>query len=221
MKRPGDDPESAFSPGPFTALCSGHPLPMWIHERETLRFLDVNDAALARYGYSRDEFLAMRLTDISPEEDVARLLSGARGEHAALHSGEFRHKLRDGRLVDVEVASGTVEFGGRQAALVVVHDVTSRKKAEAEIIRLHDEMQFQRLRVFKATMRTVQEIVNDLLNGLQLVHAEAESELPPGMLTLVDRVIQDASRKLKTLGDLQTVEEKEMAMGPGIDYPES
>jgi hypothetical protein len=70
-------------------------------------------------------------------------------------------------------------------------------------------------------MRTVQEIVNDLLNGLQLVHAEAESKLPPGMLTLVDRVIQDASRKLKTLGDLQTVKEKEMVMGPGIDYPES
>lgn len=191
---------------------------MWIHECETLRFLDVNDAAVARYGYSRDEFLVMRLTDISPEEDVARLLSDAREEDPAIHSGEFRHKLRDGRLVDVEVASGALDFGGRQAALVVVHDVTSRKKAEAEIIRLQDEMQFQRLRVFKATMRTVQEIVNDLLNSLHFVHLEGESELPAGMLTLIDRVIQEASMKLKTLGDLETVREKEMVMGLGIDY---
>jgi PAS domain S-box-containing protein len=107
---------------------------MWIYDLETLAFLDVNDAAVARYGYSRDEFLAMRLTDIRPEEDVARLLSYARPERPAIqHSGEWRHKLRDGGLVDVEIASGTIEFHGRRAALVVVHDVTERKRAEAAL----------------------------------------------------------------------------------------
>ena len=64
---------SAFSAERFDALFSGHPLPMWIYDLETLAFLDVNDAAVARYGYSRDAFLAMRLTDIRPEEASDRL----------------------------------------------------------------------------------------------------------------------------------------------------
>lgn len=99
--------------------------------------------------------------------------------------------------------------------------VTRRKDAEAELKRLHDEVERQRLRVFKATMRTVQGIVNDLLNSLHLVHVETESELPAGMLATVDRIIQEASMKLKTLGDLERVTEKDMVMGPGIDYPGS
>jgi hypothetical protein len=100
-------------------------------------------------------------------------------------------------------------------------DVRRPEDAEAELKRLHDDMELQRLRVFKATMRTVQGIVNDLLNSLHLVHVEAESELPAGMLTMVDRIIQEASMKLKRLADLEKVTEKDMVMGPGIDYPGS
>ena len=463
----------SFSSEDFSVLFSGHPLPMWIYDLETLAFLDVNDAAVARYGYSRDEFLAMRLTDIRPEEDVARLLSHARLEHPAVqYAGQSRHTLRDGRLVHVEIASGRLEFCGCRAALVVVQDVTerkraeaalrqsetrkaavldsvldciitmdadgrvsefnaaaertfgytkadaigrtladliipprlrdahiaglarylatgegpvigklieitalrsdgseipvelaitairsdkatiftgvlrditarkhadetrarlpaivdssddaifstalddtiltwnagaerlygytvsevigrscallvpaakgaeltailekaargeagepfetqhtrkdgstieisvtispmtdttgrvtgastvarditSRKKAEAELKRLNDEIQLQRLRVFKATIRTVQDIVNNLLGSLQLVHLAAEGQLPAEMVTLVDRMIQEAAVKLKALGDLETVKEREMAMGLGIDYPGS
>ena len=103
----------------------------------------------------------------------------------------------------------------------ISQDVTERKQAEAELVRLNDEIQRQRLRVFKATMRTVQDIVNNLLNGLQVVQIEAEGHLPAETLTLVDRMIQEASVKLKTLGDLETITEKEMALGLGIDYPGS
>jgi len=79
----------------------------------------------------------------------------------------------------------------------------------------------QRLRVFKATMRTVQDIVNNLLNGLQLVHLEAEDHVSAETRELVDRTIQEAAVKLKALGDLETVTEKEMGLGLGIDYPGS
>ena len=75
------------------------------------------------------------------------------------------------------------------------------------------------MRVFKATIRTVQDIVNNLLNGFQLVRLEGEGHLPVELLTLVDQMVQEAGVKLKTLGDLETVNEKEMAIGTGIDYP--
>jgi PAS domain S-box-containing protein len=103
----------------------------------------------------------------------------------------------------------------------ISQNVTARTRAEAELTRLNDEIQLQRLRVFKATMRTVQDIVNNLLNGFQLVQLEAGNQLPPEMLTLIDQMIDEASTKLKALGGLETVKEKEMAVGLGIDYPGS
>ena len=70
-------------------------------------------------------------------------------------------------------------------------------------------------------MRTVQGIVNNLLNSLQLAHHEAAGQLPDEMLTHVDGMIREAAAKLKSLGDLETVREKEMVIGLGIDYPDS
>ena len=85
-------------------------------------------------------------------------------------------------------------------------------------MRLNDEIQLQRLRVFKATIRTVQDIVNNLLGSLQLALYEADGQLSGEMLALVDRMIQEAAVKLRTLADLETITEKEMAIGMGIDY---
>ena len=61
----------------------------------------------------------------------------------------------------------------------VARDIRSRKKAEAELTRLNDEIQLQRLRVFRATIRTVQDIVNNLLNSFQLIRIEAEAHTAP------------------------------------------
>jgi PAS domain S-box-containing protein len=113
------------------------------------------------------------------------------------------------------------EQGKPMRAVGISLDVTESKRAEAERKHLNDEIQLQRLRVFKATMTTVQDIVNNLLNGFQFVRLEAEGQLPAEVLTLVDQIIQEASLKLNTLGDLETVKEKEMAIGLGIEYPGS
>ena len=103
----------------------------------------------------------------------------------------------------------------------ISQDVTERMRAEAEVIRLNTDTQRQRLRVLKATMRTVQDIVNNMLNGLQLVHLQAVGHVPAETLELMDEAIRECAAKLKALGDLETVTEKEMVLGPGIDYPGS
>ena len=110
------------------------------------------------------------------------------------------------------------EHGEPARAVGISQDVTGQKRVEAEVKYLSDEIQRQRMRVFKATMRTVQDIVNNLLNGLQLVQLEAAGE-PAEMQSQVDGVIREAATKLKALGDLETIKEKEMAAGLGIDYP--
>jgi two-component system, cell cycle sensor histidine kinase and response regulator CckA len=115
-------------------LFSQHPLPMFVYDAETLRFLDVNEAATNNYGYAREEFLAMRITDIRPPEDVQRLLDSL-GERDATwyRAGGWRHRYKSGRIVDVEITSHPVVFKGRRASLVIVQDVTDKKRLESQL----------------------------------------------------------------------------------------
>ena len=130
------------SAGAFALLLAANPLPMWVYDLETLRFLEVNDAAVAHYGYSRAEFLAMSIADIRPAEDRPRLHEAVAGRRDALrYSGTWRHVRADGELLEVEVTSHLVDWEGCQAALVVAHDVTETRRLEAALTHraLYDE----------------------------------------------------------------------------------
>ncbi|MGH2454650.1 MAG: PAS domain S-box protein [Candidatus Limnocylindria bacterium] len=132
--------EPAASPTPagsasFRVLFAANPLPMWVYDLETLAFLEVNEAAVAKYGYRRDEFLGMRLTDIRPPEDVPALLANVEQQRTALQqSGRWRHRLKSGALIEVEIISHTLRFAKRAAALVVAQDVTARLRAERDLV---------------------------------------------------------------------------------------
>jgi two-component system, cell cycle sensor histidine kinase and response regulator CckA len=118
----------------FRVLFINNPQPMWVFDVKTLRFLEVNNAAIEHYGYSRDEFLLMQLTDIRPPEDTPRFLEEMANSRGGLQrSGEWRHLLKDGRLIDVEIVSHTLLFNGREAELVVIRDITRQKQAEEDL----------------------------------------------------------------------------------------
>jgi len=112
-------------------LFESNPHPMWVYDLETLAFLAVNDAAIRQYGYSRDEFLRMSIKDIRPPENVPRLLDNIAAVSEGIdEAGTWRHWTQDGRLLEVEITSHTLRFGGRAAELVLAHDVTRRNAAE-------------------------------------------------------------------------------------------
>jgi PAS domain S-box-containing protein len=118
----------------FRYLFEKNPNPMWVFDQDTLSFLEVNDAALAHYGYSRDEFQRMQIADLRPAEDVPRLMSYLRERTPGLRgAGEWRHVTKDGRVIDVEVVSHTLQFQHRNAVLVVIRDITESKSAEASL----------------------------------------------------------------------------------------
>ena len=156
---------------------------------------------------------ALDLVHATGQDIPFLIISGTIGEEAAvtaLKAGahDFLVKGRLSRLIP-----------SIDRALADVVARRERIRADAEVRRLQDEVQRQRLRVFKATMTTVHDIVNNLLNGLQLIRLEAEDRLPAELLTQLDEMIADAAGKLRALGDLETVNEREMAIGTGIDYP--
>jgi PAS domain S-box-containing protein len=118
----------------YRLLFASNPHPMWVYDLETLRFLAVNDAAISRYGYSREEFLAFTIRDIRPAEDVPRLMANLRTEKAPFQdSGVWRHMKKDGTVIEVEITSHTLVFDGREAELVLAVDVSKRRQAEQRL----------------------------------------------------------------------------------------
>ncbi|MGH2946864.1 MAG: ATP-binding protein [Solirubrobacteraceae bacterium] len=119
----------------YRLLFDANPLPMWVYDAETLEFLAVNEAAIRHYGYTRAEFLTMKITQIRPREDVEQLLADLerRGGPGSPVPGTWRHRRKDGSLIDVEITAGRVLFSGRPAALVLAHDVTERRVLEERL----------------------------------------------------------------------------------------
>ena len=118
----------------YRLLFESNPQPMWVYDVETLRFLAVNDAAVRRYGYSRAEFLAMTIMDIRSPED-AKLLADhlAKRQDEVDHAGQWRHRKKDGSVINVEITASRLSFGGRPAEFVLANDITERLKAETAL----------------------------------------------------------------------------------------
>ena len=116
----------------YRSLFEANPLPMWIYDLETLSFLEINDAAISHYGYRREEFLSMTIADIRPTADTPGLLANVAqvADHAVDNAGVWRHRKKDGSMIDVEITSHVLDYGGRRAELVMAFDITERKAAE-------------------------------------------------------------------------------------------
>jgi PAS domain S-box-containing protein len=123
----------------YRLLFEHNPNPMWVYDLQTLAFLAVNNAAIQHYGYSREEFLAMTIKDIRPPEDVPALIERVAQVPPGFGvAGTWRHRKRDGTIIDVDITGHTVTFGWRSAELILVRDVTDHKRAE-QAIRASEE----------------------------------------------------------------------------------
>ena len=123
----------------YRLLFENSPLPKWLFDNETLRILEVNNAAVHHYGYSRAELLRMTVRDIRPPEDVPRLLERLQNRGAGISDdGIWRHRKKDGTVIDVQVTSTEFPLAGRPARLVVAEDVTHRRKSE-EALKASEE----------------------------------------------------------------------------------
>jgi len=122
-------------------LFDSSPLPMWVLDRQTLAFLAVNKAAIRHYGFSREEFLSMTIRDIALEKNTPpHLLEKAEIPIVAVSNAEpRRYRKKDGAIIDVEVTSHGLSFEGRDAELVLAHDITEKNRSQ-ERLRQSEEM---------------------------------------------------------------------------------
>lgn len=118
--------------GRYLSLFVLNPEPMWVYDVRTLQILDVNEAAIQRYGYSRPEFLALTITDLRPPEDVPKFLELLPDTRTSDRTGPWRHRLKDGSIIQVLITSHSVKFGDRSARLVMAESLTHNPDLEID-----------------------------------------------------------------------------------------
>ena len=140
----------------YRALFEHSPLPMWMYDRKTLRFVAVNEAALRHYGYTREELAAMTIADIRPPDEVAALEADVRSAHGLAAPSLWRHRKKDGTIITVEISANDFVEDGHEVRLVLANDVTERVQAE------------QRLRATEQQLRHAQKMdaIGTLATGI-------------------------------------------------------
>lgn len=185
----------------YRTLFEGNPLPMWVFDLESLRILAVNEAAVKHYGYSKDEFLAMTISDLRPREDIGILQGGTR---------LYRHQKKDGRIIDVDVSSFEFVSAGRRARLVIAVDVTERQRAEDRLRESEERYRLLFERNLAGVYRTtVDGRVLDLNESLAAIFGYTREEMMQGSATDVyfdeeeRKRLVAALRKEKRLSNLE------------------
>ena len=118
-----------------SSLFNTNPLPMWIFDLETFRFLEVNRAAVRKYGYTRNEFLKMKVTELRFPEDLEAFVSAVAKVNASGFESRdhWRHRLKRGEIIDVEVFAKEISFGRKRAVLSIIYDLTREREIERDL----------------------------------------------------------------------------------------
>jgi two-component system sensor histidine kinase UhpB len=211
----------------YKLLFQRNPMPMWMLDQDTFYILDVNEAAVNHYGYSREEFLKMNATQLRPEEDVLQYLAHARKTTPGLYkSGVWRHKKKNGDIILVEIIAHDVHYEDKPARLILANDITERRKAETDLARqrilqqkLITETSVQaQEREREEIGKELHDNINQILSAtkLYLEFAQiAEAELLPGLLEKSYKNIQNAIEEIRhlshrlvapSLGDISLVQ---------------
>ena len=140
------------------------PIPMWVYGQETLKFLNVNKAAIEHYGYSKAAFLSMTMNDIKPPEEVAKMEEVITSiENSKNLKSIYRHFKKNGELIDVEIQSSEIYFNDKKACLVLSNDITA-SVYQKNILAFEKEVYD-----LNATGIPFQEVLNKLIENIEQI----------------------------------------------------
>lgn len=184
------------------------PAPMWVYDVSTLAFLDVNEAATRHYGYSKEEFLNMKLSDLSPQESpyfTEIVVNQAMEDKPPIYQNTLVHVKKDKSIIYVEKRSNKIRFNGSQAEVVLATDITEKllqlRAIEDQNNRLK-EITWKQSHVVRAPVARLKGLV-DLLKNANLTDSEKDKLLGHIMTSAdeIDKVIRDIVNMSQTMVD--------------------
>ena len=192
----------------YRSIFSDNPVPMWIYDVDSLYFVDVNDAAIQSYGYSRDEFLGLQLMDIRPAEDIPALLEDVSKKQVDRQGPRlWRHLYKDGTVIDVEVMSHALpSHKGLNHRMVMAYNVTE-KKASQEALEKAKALAEASDKLKTAFLNNISHEVRTPLNGIMgATTLLNDPDLRPDDLPeLIEIVNLSTSRLIQTVTDYMDI----------------
>ncbi len=191
----------------YSDLFHLNPEPMWVFDAKTLQFLDVNNAAIQSYGYSLEEFMSLTLMDIRPAEDIPILYEAI--EWITHNPGgwlkeKFRHLKKNGDIIIVEIKNNSIWFKGRQAQLILAHNITERVnyiKAIEEQNQKLSEISWMQSHVVRAPIARLMGLI-DIIK-----HPNNSEELKEELFGYIlnsayelDQIVRDITSKAEEIG---------------------
>ena len=203
----------------FRLLFSHNPLPTWVIDRETLKFLEVNEAAVRVYGYSQEEFKNMTILDFRADDEKIKILNYLKETSGdGLYRGHWRHRKKDGKTIEVETTVHELEYSGKRVRLIVAQDVSERHILEQQL------RQSQKM---EAVGRLAGGVAHDFNNLLMVIkgHTELLRNVLPSAdeysrkIEQIERAADRASgltRQLLAFSRLQMLQPKVMNLNDAV-----
>jgi PAS domain S-box-containing protein len=154
----------------YRSLFDNNPMPMWVIDLITFKFLDVNKMAILQYGYSQEEFLSMTALDIRPDKDKDHFTkSWDRSEINAtnFNKGVWNHQKKNGTIIQVEIIAHEIIYEGSPARFILSNDITDRKKSEEAL--WNSEEKFRNLINFSPVGITLSSKQGEILETNQTI----------------------------------------------------
>lgn len=190
-----------------SVLFEHNPQPMWIRDQGTLRVRAVNMAALAMYGYTREEFLELTVTDLVPAADAEAFLRSLEQLEGESRTGlpvvvPRRHRCKDGGVIEVELTSTDVSLAGRPCRIASSKDVTARNRAAAELAAARDEA-VEASNMKSAFLATISHELRTPMNGvLGMTELLLDSELNDDQRALAKQVSRSGELMVELIDDI-------------------
>jgi len=205
----------------YRTLFYNNPLPMYIFKKDDYSFLDVNQAAINKYGYSRAELSKMTILDIRPKEDVNLVINDIAKLRTGLERrGIWRHQKKSGEIIYVEITANSIEYFGRKGELILANDVTKRIKAQTELEKSQNQ-----IREFADHLETIREeerssIAREIHDNLGQALTAIKMDLSwiSNNYKKSEKVIQTKISSSKELinSSIKTIQKISTALRPGI-----
>ncbi|MGA2006116.1 MAG: ATP-binding protein [Solirubrobacteraceae bacterium] len=190
----------------YRLLFEHNPQPMLAYARDTLAIVAVSNAMVARYGYTREELLTMTIRDLAPLEDLDELDSyvatAGKGERRGLVSRPWRHRYKDGTIIDAEITSDDCELDGRACRIVLSQDVTERNAAIAALAGARDQA-VEASKVKSAFLANVSHEIRTPMNGvIGMNELLLDTALDVQQRTYAEQVARSGEQMMTVINDI-------------------